>query len=123
MTTETERCTEPYAVGSDHVRCQLRAGHEGWHTGTVKQRREIHYDTAVHVSNMTDTVTWEPLGARLGRVLPKRKTPVAAGEADLAEELHAEHHQGVIVPDLDSCPDHDRGDYEARVKAMQIEAP
>jgi len=35
-----------------------------------------------------------------------------------AEELHAEHHSGTFVPTLDSCPEHDRADYEDRVREM-----
>ena len=30
-----------------------------------------------------------------------------------AEEIHAEHHSGYIVPSLDSCPEHTRAEYEA----------
>ena len=35
-----------------------------------------------------------------------------------AEMLHAEHHPGTFVPTLDSCTEHERADYEARVEAM-----
>ena len=35
-----------------------------------------------------------------------------------AEVLHAEHHRGTFVPSLDSCPEHDRADYEERVREM-----
>jgi hypothetical protein len=35
--------------------------------------------------------------------------------AQRAEEIHAEHHPGYIVPSLDSCPEHTRAEYEALV--------
>jgi hypothetical protein len=38
--------------------------------------------------------------------------------ADEANVLHSEHHPGTFVPTLDSCPEHDRADYEARVREM-----
>jgi hypothetical protein len=46
----------------------------------------------------------------------------AAETGDEAEVLHAEHHPGTFVPSLDSCPEHDRADYEARVRALAAEA-
>jgi histidine triad (HIT) family protein len=45
----------------------------------------------------------------------KREDDVAY-EADV---LHSEHHLGTVVPTLDSCEDHDRADYEARVREMR----
>ena len=36
-----------------------------------------------------------------------------------AEVLHAEHHPGTFVPSLDSCPEHERADYEARVSTQE----
>jgi hypothetical protein len=30
--------------------------------------------------------------------------------------LHSEHHPGTFVPTLDSCPEHERADYEAMVR-------
>jgi hypothetical protein len=35
-----------------------------------------------------------------------------------AEELHAEHHPGYIVPSLDSCPEHDQAEYEQMVRDL-----
>lgn len=35
-----------------------------------------------------------------------------------AEVLHAEHHPGTFVPSLDSCPVHERADYEERIREM-----
>jgi hypothetical protein len=37
-----------------------------------------------------------------------------------AEVLHSEHHPGTLVPSLDSCPEHDRADYEGRVRRMGL---
>ena len=37
--------------------------------------------------------------------------------SERAEEIHAEHHYGYLVPSLDSCPEHDRADYEAMVQS------
>lgn len=36
-----------------------------------------------------------------------------------AEVLHSEYHPGTFVPDLDSCAEHERADYEARVREMR----
>ena len=41
--------------------------------------------------------------------------------SEYADVLHAEHHPGFFVPTLDSCPEHDRAEYEglaARVLAL-----
>lgn len=38
--------------------------------------------------------------------------------SERAEEIHAEHHYGVIVPSLDSCAEHERADYEALVASL-----
>lgn len=45
----------------------------------------------------------------------------AATEAAIArhaEMIHATQHSGTFVPTLDDCPEHDRGDYENRVREM-----
>ena len=38
--------------------------------------------------------------------------------AQLAEVIHAEHHPGTFVPDLDSCPEHTRAEYEQLVRGL-----
>lgn len=40
-----------------------------------------------------------------------------------AEMLHAEHHTGSYVPALDSCPEHSREEYEAKVREMRQYRP
>jgi hypothetical protein len=35
-----------------------------------------------------------------------------------AEVMHSEHHAGTFVPDLDSCPDHERSEYERTVRDL-----
>jgi hypothetical protein len=40
-----------------------------------------------------------------------------------AEEIHAEHHSGYIVPSLDSCPEHTRAEYEDFVRGAFDSAP
>jgi hypothetical protein len=52
------------------------------------------------------------------RAAIKRAALLAADTAERAEEIHAEHHDGYIVPSLDSCPDHDRASYEALVSQI-----
>jgi hypothetical protein len=42
----------------------------------------------------------------------------AAEIAQRAEEIHAEHHAGYIVPSLDSCDEHTRAEYEALVRDL-----
>lgn len=36
-----------------------------------------------------------------------------------AEEIHAEHHRGYIVPSLDSCDEHTRAEYEELVRGLR----
>lgn len=36
-----------------------------------------------------------------------------------AEVLHAEHHPGTFVPSLDSCTEHERAEYEQRVRDLR----
>jgi hypothetical protein len=43
----------------------------------------------------------------------------ASDDARAAEVLHAEHHPGTFVPSLDSCPVHERADYEERVRQLR----
>lgn len=38
--------------------------------------------------------------------------------AERAEEIHAEHHSGYIVPSLDSCDEHTRAEYEELVRGL-----
>lgn len=40
---------------------------------------------------------------------------------DYADVLHAEHHPGVFVPSLDSCPEHDRAEYERLAERLMAE--
>jgi hypothetical protein len=42
----------------------------------------------------------------------------ARDTAQRAEEIHAEHHPGVIVPVLDSCPEHTRAEYEELARGL-----
>jgi hypothetical protein len=35
-----------------------------------------------------------------------------------AEVMHSAHHPGTFVPDLDSCPDHERSEYERTVRDL-----
>lgn len=36
-----------------------------------------------------------------------------------AEVLHSEHHPGTFVPTLDSCPGHERAEYERLIREMR----
>jgi hypothetical protein len=38
--------------------------------------------------------------------------------AQRAEEIHAEHHPGYVVPSLDSCTEHTRAEYETLVTGL-----
>lgn len=76
---EDIRCYAPKR-GVIDLRCELSDGHEGWHKAVYTDHREVVYDGAHHVIDITEKVTWEPIGVVLG-ALSKRLRKDAAGEA------------------------------------------
>lgn len=62
----------------------------------------------------------EGAAAERDRIIHLGKGDIQRG-ADIgqhAEEIHAEHHSGYIVPSLDSCPEHTRSEYEALAASL-----
>lgn len=56
--------------------------------------------------------------AAFAAVQAERRVAAVRDIARDAEVLHSEHHPGTFVPTLDSCPVHERADYEQRVREI-----
>jgi hypothetical protein len=97
MTAE-QRCaattsySAPHSLMNTGVQCKYAKGHEGDHAG--------------YAGAFVGDIFWPRHGKTFGEISAE------------AEVLHAEHHPGTFVPSLDSCEEHTRAAYEARVRAM-----